>query len=361
MPKRRGRGEGAVFFHASKKRWIVRWQGLERSAKSKPEAQVKLRELQLNGAGKRRTVRATVTVSSYLEVWLEQIRSNRSPSTWANYETTIRMHICPMMGGLLLEKLSAAHVEEWLARLRVGQRTKQNAFTILKAALGRAVKQGVIPRNPCENVERPRHEAAEVSPFTPEQMRAILKAVEGHRLEAIFQLAFRLGMRQSELFGLKWKDVDLAHRTLHIVRQNSEVRGKVFEKAPKTRGSQRTIPLDDACLEAIHNRRRIAFREGLLDDDNWVFPGKLGQAIVRSTFSRRTWASILRKAGVEHRGMHQCRHTAATIMLNAKVSPSVVARILGHSKPSTTLNVYARFIREAGEDAIATVSKAIGG
>lgn len=361
MPKRRGRGEGAVFFHASKKRWIVRWQGLERSAKSKPEAQVKLRELQLNGAGKRRTVRATVTVSSYLEVWLEQIRSNRSPSTWANYETTIRMHICPMMGGLLLEKLSAAHVEEWLARLRVGQRTKQNAFTILKAALGRAVKQGVIPRNPCENVERPRHEAAEVSPFTPEQMRAILKVVEGHRLEAIFHIAFRLGLRQAELFGLKWKDIDFSSRTLNVVQQNAEVRGKVVEKAPKTKGSQRPIPLDDACLDALQERRRIAFREGFLGENDWVFPGKEGQAIARSTFSRRTWAMVLKKAGVEYRGMHQCRHTAATIMLNSKVSPGVVAKILGHSKPSTTLNIYARYIREAGEDAIATISKAIGG
>jgi len=270
------------------------------------------------------------------------------------------MHIRPMIGGLHLEKLSATHIEEWLVRLNVGRRTKQNAFAILNALLSRAVKQGMIPRNPCESVERPKHDPAEVLPFSSDQMRSILKSVEGHRLEAIFHIAFRLGLRQAELFGLKWRDVDFVGRSLNVVQQNAEVRGMVIEKAPKTKGSQRQIPLDADCLDALHERRRIAFREGVAKDDDLVFTGKQGRAIVRSAFARGVWTKALKAAGVEHRGMHQCRHTAATIMLNSKVSPSVVAKILGHSKPSTTLNIYARYIREAGEEAISTISKAIG-
>jgi integrase len=157
----------------------------------------------------------------YLTRWLEDsVKDTVRNTTYERYEQISRTHIVPMLGGVKLKGLSPTHVrglyKEKLQTL--SPRSVQYIHVTLHKALKQAVNDGLIPRNATEAVKPPQMHREEIRPLTPEQVKMLLEAASGDRLEGLYTLAVHTGLRQGELLGVKWEDVDLESGSLHVKR-----------------------------------------------------------------------------------------------------------------------------------------------
>lgn len=362
--RRRHKGEGTVFKHRGSwiARVIINGKRVERRADSKPEAEAIRNRLVEDAAQPLLSQHHTTSIGELLENWIEStVRRNRAKSTYENYRGTTRNHIAPYIGNWYLRNLSASYISDWLAVLQdtgIGARTRQNAYAILHACVEVAVKQGVMRSNPVSLVDRPSYEREPIDPFTIAEMRDIIQHVADDRLCAAYHLAFRLGLRGGELWGLQWADVNFDDHTLSITRQACEVAGNVHIKKPKSKAGIRTLDIDSECVEHLRDRQAHSMREGLRGCE-WIFPNQVGNTMRRSNFGNRHWSPVLKALGIRHRGFHHVRHTAATMMLKARHPLGTVSAIIGHSKASTTLDIYGHFVPRDGQQAVRSISDAI--
>ena len=219
--KRRGRGEGSIF-----RRGDGRWcativagyndsgKRIRRTVYGKDKREVQARLVEMQGQRQSGTLQGTrrQTVAEYLNHWLAVMAEKARPNTHAGYADDVARRINPHIGGVQLTALSAAHVETMLIRLKdsaTSTRSIRRAFETLRTALNRAIKTRAIVRNPCGDVECVKPPRTEVDPYTLEESRRLLLASKATRYHALFVLAIDAGLRQGELFGLKWEDIDL--------------------------------------------------------------------------------------------------------------------------------------------------------
>jgi integrase len=194
------------------------------------------------------------------------------------------------------------------------------------------VRWRLVPYNVADAVTPPRPTKPEITPLTAEQVKMLLAAARGDRLEALYVLAVTTGMRIGEMLGLKWSDVDLSAGTLQVRRT---VAADGTANAPKTASSRRTVRLSRLAIRALNKHPRSA---------EWVFASTAGTPVGICNFHKNSWRPLLTRAGLPHRRVHDLRHTAATLMLSHGVPVKVVSEMLGHADVSTTLSIYAHVL-----------------
>jgi integrase len=196
-------------------------------------------------------------LGEYLERWLtDSVRDTVRPTTFERYEQMVRLHIRPVLGRLKLKNLTSTHVRGlYRQKLDAGlaPRTVQYVHVTLHKALKQAIADGLIPRNATEAVKPPQVRREEMQPLTAEQVRVLFETAKGDRLEALYVLAVTAGLRQGELLGLKWDDIDLEVGTLQVRRTLTTAKGGPVLSTPKTKGSRRTVRLSQMALEALRS------------------------------------------------------------------------------------------------------------
>jgi integrase len=297
----------------------------------------------------------SLKLSEYLDRWLPDIRDTVRQRTWERYESIVRVHIKPALGRVKLKDLTATHARGlYREKLESGSspRTVQYIHTTLRKALQDAMSDGLIPRNVADGIKAPRPKKKEINPLSPEQARTFLKAVRGDRLEALYVLAIHRGLRQGELLGLRWEDVDLEAGTLQVRRTLSWTKsGPVFE--PPKNGKGRSVELTQDALGALrgHLARQLEEIEALGDgyqDQGLMFPGERGQPMRPYTLTGKL-ERILRRVGLPKIRFHDLRHTCATLLLSKSVHPKFVQELLGHATISITLDRYSHVIPSMGD------------
>jgi integrase len=292
------------------------------------------------------------TVKSWVDAHI--LRQEVSDGTRDLWLSALKTHITPHLGHRPLSRLTAVEVADWVTALaanNVGDRIRQVAFDLLRNAMRSAEDMGVIPKNPTRPVKRPRSKRKPLTIFTPEEIGRILHAVADDREEAVYWLAFGAGMRQGEIFGLKWAEVDLKAGQLRIVRQAVERKGGIVIREPKTKQSIRTVSLSQPVVDALIRRKAHAMAESL-GACEWVCPSPEGLNWRRTNFARRHWKPLLAKLNLKVRGLHHARHSAATLMLRSGVALHIVSSVVGHSDTSTTADIYGHAL--PGDQAAAT-------
>lgn len=216
----------------------------------------------------------------------------------------------------------------------LGGRQRQLSHDVARRMYRAAIRWGLTTADPLARLERPKHSRREIRPFSAAEVAAILEHLNGSSYGPAVRLAFALGLRGGELWGLQWSD--WSGQELSIQRQACETSGRIEIKAPKTAAGIRRLLLPDSVLKAL---------QALPQKSDWIFPGKTGAVTRRSNFAHRVWNPALDALGLDRRGFHHARHTAALLMLNrSRVPLPVVARILGHASPAVTLEVYAHAV-----------------
>lgn len=365
---RRGRNEGNIYLRADG-RWEGRIHlGYESSGRvrksvygrTRREVQEKLTQLlRARDLGLPLVRNGRQTVAGYLTVWLEEaVRPAVRPKTYTTYETLVRVHLIPGLGRVPLVSLSPQQVQTFLnQKLREGlaPRSVAHMRAVLRRALNQAVRWDMVPRNVAVLVDSPRVPAFEVIPLSSAQARTLLDASRNDRLGALFAVALLTGMRQGEMLGLAWDDVDLVAGTVAVRRALQRVGGHLGFVEPKTRRSARTLVLAPLAIDALREHRRRQLQEKLWQGSRWresglVFTTSVGTPLDGPTVTRRLQA-LLADAGLPRQRFHDLRHACASLLLLDGVHPRVVMEMLGHSQIALTMNTYSHVASELQRDA----------
>jgi len=293
-----------------------------------------------------------MTLEEFLSKWILTVRTSLRPKTAHQYEQLINRYILPALGKLKVKDLRPEIVDDFYQKqlkAEVGVRTVKYIHSVLHAGLEKAVKLGLIGRNPVDGATPPRLVNKEMQVLDESQVTQFLLGVQGDRNEALFHLAIKTGMRQGELLGLKWIDLDWVSGYLQVRRQVQRIDGKGFVFCePKTRAGRRTIELGETMLQTLREHFNGQRLEKLVVGTRWqendlIFPSTIGTPLdLRNLL--RDFKEILEKVDLPDIRFHDLRHTAASIMLKHNIPVVTVSRILGHSKPSVTLDVYGHLI-----------------
>ena len=177
-------------------------------------------------------------------------------------------------------------------------------------------------------------------------------------------LALHTGMRQGELLGLKWDDVDLDNATIRVRRTLTRHGGKVALGEPKTRESRRTFRLTHKVVEALRSHRTRQLEEKLrarvYDDSGLVFAGEGGNLINPSNLRNRSFAPLLERADLPQITFHDLRHTCASLLFQKNIHPKFVQELLGHANVSITLDTYSHMLPGMGGEGADAIGEALG-
>ncbi len=350
--RRRKRGDGTIYKHGRAycgRLWVKSADGTKTRVaafgKTEEEVREKLLRLRID-AGTAASIPAQRTLTAeFLQAWLHSVRPpTLRLATYRFYEGLVRLHIAPSVGQVALGQLSEDHIENMLARMeRAGAsvRLRQMARGALHKALRYAVRRGMIVKNACTFVDRPKGESRIAYALSEEQAATLLKAASNERLGDLYKLAIMTGMRQGELLALHWTDVDWKNRALSVRHTLTiDEKGEPQRTDTKTAKSRRRIDLSNDAVAILRHQERRVFGERLRAQP-WVFPAVGGGPLRKEQVQRGPLRRILKAAGLPRIRFHDLRHTAATLLLSAGVHPKVVQEMLGHSSIEVTLDLYS--------------------
>ena len=273
----------------------------------------------------------------------------------------VRRHLSPALGHLRVDELAPQDVQRYMdQKLKGGlsRRSVQYHHAVLRRALRIAESWGLVGRNVATLVTPPAPQRRAVTPLTPEEARRLIAALDGDRDQVLIATALGTGLRQSELLGLGWSDVDLIKGVLRVTKTLQRHDGAFHFAEPKTERSKRAVALSLPLTEALKRHRQQQLRERLVagplwQGDEWddlVFGTELGAP--RSGFALpRQFQRHLQSAGLPRQRFHDLRHASATYMLSEGISLRVVMEVLGHSTINVTANIYGHVMPEATRDA----------
>jgi integrase len=366
--RKRGQGEGSIY-----KRKDGRWAasvtlGYENGKFKRKTYYGKTRkDVQDQLTGALRSVQQGIpiisgrqTVGQFLDRWLNEcaIQTTR-PRTFEDYSVVVRKHISPALGHIPLVKLTPERVQRFLNERKasgLSGRSVQRIRAVLRIALNRAMKWGLIVRNAAALTESPRVEKHEVQPITPEQARSFLVAIAGDRLEALFTVALALGLRRGEALGLRWSDIDFEQRTLQVKHSLQRFGGKLHLSELKTKNSRRVLHMPEVLMRKLREYRSRQLEEKLIAGSHWqennlVFTTHIGTPLEPRNVNRHFY-QLLKAAKLAHFRLHDLRHYCASLLIAQGVALKVVSEILGHSQISTTADIYTHILPEVKRDAL---------
>lgn len=308
------------------------------------------------------------TVGRFLKGWVADKKTSARPGTVRGYESKIRVHILPALGTIALAKLTPQRLQSFFSERLVSglaPQTVHHLRAILRAALGDAAKWGLVVRNAADLVDPPRVPHEEFRPLAPAEAQALLEAVKGNRLEALYSVALALGLRQGEALGLRWQDCDLEVGTLRVSQSLQRI-DKAFQFVePKTARSRRTLALPAIAAAALRAHRTRQLEERLAAGPMWeehglVFTRPNGMPLHGSNVTR-DFQRMLERAGLRRLRFHDMRHACASLLIAQGVHPRIVMETLGHSQIGITMNLYSHVLPEAQRQAAAQMDAVLTG
>ncbi len=356
---RRPAGDGSIF-----KRVDGRWEGrivvghkndgspIYRSAfgKTQKELLPKFNKLKEAYAGVELTEDSLMTLAQWIDKWLDEHKSGIiRPSTFASYKRYSDSYIKPRLGHRKLTQITSREIQEMYNSLKhegrinsneemgteLANSTVRSIHMLLHEALDGAVREGLIPRNPTDGTTIPRLVKTEKTVLLESQIEKFMKTIENDEVwHDLFFMELMTGLRRGEICGLKWNDIDEKNRILHVRKTIRYAKKQLIVGETKTNEGNRKIVLPASVMEMLMKRKEKAISE-------WIFPKSLNPTMpIDPASAYRRLKEILKEADLPDMRFHDLRHTFATHAAASGIDPRTLAGILGHTKPSFTLDAY---------------------
>ena len=325
----------------------------------KADAQRRLNELLVSMDKGVYTPPGRMTVAQHLEAWLNgYVKTKCSDITFRGYSGIIKNHLIPAFGGLLLKQLTWVVIQNYYgqAKGKISNNTIGHHHRVLSESLKFAVRQGYLGQNPCALTDLPQGHKKTMRTLTPEEATILLDVGKDNYFYPVFYTALSSGLRQAELLGLHWRDLDLDMLSISVNQVLVKRGGKAVFKEPKTAHSRRRVSMTPKL--AVFLRQYKASREVLylelgkiLSLDDLVFTSYRGEPLNASVLSHN-FHRVATKAGLKGVRFHDLRHTFASLMLMRGAKPKVISEALGHASVGFTMDVYSHIIEGMQEEAM---------
>ncbi len=295
-----------------------------------------------------------ITFAALAEKWLELKQVHVRPKALASYKSHVK-RLVTGFGDYKVKDISSEMAECFFAGLQgegLAPATNGRALTILKSILEKGCQWGYLSRNPAAYIRKPTVPKNEMDWLDPKEMRRLIAAAD-ERYRPLIMTACYTGMRQSEILGLKWGDVDWQSGKLYVRRVLQQ--GRFYE--PKTQSSKRAVVVPPVLLDAlrIHQlRQSVELAENPLD---LVYPNSAGRPMASRNLAQRVFEPALRAAGLRKVGFHALRHSYVSLLLSQGESIKFISRQVGHSSAKLTLDVYSHLLEGANEEAMARLQE----
>ncbi len=306
----------------------------------------------------------------WIDFWYQNFcKLTVKPKTQACYENRIYTHIIPGIGKIPLNKLAQNDLQQFYAKLKksgrkrltdkygegLSDRMVRSCHTTCRAALEKAVAEGLITSNPSIGCKLPPKKSKEMQVLTQaEIMRFLIQAKEEGFYE-MFLLELTTGMRRGEILGLKWDDLNVQTKDLHISRQVVKVKGKTTVSTLKTKSSVRTIRLAKEMVELLTEMKQTSINE-------WMFPSPVKENAPRDPSAvYRRFQLILERANCKTVRFHDLRHTFATMAIENGMDVKTLSAMIGHVSAKTTLDIYSHITDTMQQQAAVKIDHEIGG
>ena len=302
------------------------------------------------------------TLEKWINWWIEEVQARHlAESTLYAYRNIARCHLLPALGREKLKYLTPLRIQTYLHE-KLDQGLSPNTvckhYVLLTTALSLAVRMEVLDRSPMDRVTPPRRQVTRYTFYTPAQMRRLFTVVSGTMMELPVKLAAYLGLRRSEICGLRWEHVDLEEGVISIREARTEVGGRVVQKTPKTRTSVRRLgigELKDLTALLGETRQRCGAKP-----EDWVVLRQDGTPPKPDQLTRELRVAVQR-AKLPPITLHGLRHSFASVANSQGVPMFDISRTLGHSSTAVTSNIYTHLFDETESAVLCRVAEAIEG
>lgn len=306
------------------------------------------------------TVDRNMTLAKYTELWLRDIAPNKLAKSTIVRDRQDIDRFLPVLGSYKLTELRPEHFRSLYAQLRetrsqtsgqfLSECTVEGVHACLCGILSDAMEGGYLNHNPAWRTYKYSGKKKEKAVADEETVQKLIAALEEESIkyETYFKLIIATGMRRGECCGLKWSDINYQDRSIHIQRNVVKLTGEeILVKAPKTSAGDRHVYFSSEMESLLQEYRREceweteSYDRRALTDDDYIF--RRHNEALPMTPSSFTWRFklILKKHGLpENLNVHSLRHTNASLLIAGGTDVATVAGLLGHSQPSTTLDIY---------------------
>ena len=382
---RRNAGEGVIYQDKNRGLWIYQVSykdsdGASKrkkfAAKTKHEAMEKGKDFLLANQQGSILLKADMTVAAWIEEWMENyVKPRIRPRTFEKYWSSLKNYIVPKFGNLKLAALEASSLQKHFNSLLVNGRADGNALSPSTVRAARryfamcvddAVREGLVLRNVVRLTKSSKLTRKEIVVLTRDEVTTLIEAARKisnefmkNMMPEILSFTVKTGLRQGEVFGLKWEDVDFKNSCVFIRRSLAHVvgRGAVFQE-PKTKNSRRRVLLMPEDIQSLKEYRE--WQKNYADElgdkfarNGLIFTSPFGEPISPTNFSRRYFKPLLKECHINPDfTFHGLRHTHATLLLQQGVNPKIVQERLGHSSIKVTMDTYSHVLPDMQRQAV---------
>lgn len=380
---RRANGQGSVYPNKKSGGWMAavvvgrypngKPKTVRRTAKTKADANKVLLEMQIMKKQHSLTLSSTTTIEKYSVYWFENILPLRGlkPSSLSNYQQMCHYYILPFIGRKRLDVLRSQDVLGMINHLKarnLSTNTIRRARSILHNMLESAVEEDLIGRNPVtrsSSVKRPEDEITAVRrSYSGEEVSRALLALKDSPYEGLFKCMVFLGMRIGEVIALRWEQIDFEDLALWIIQTEAHIPILVGDGTWVTRrvnGSTKSnrkrklhLTQDLSAFFMLHHREQAKIRMPFgpqWNPENYVFVTRNGTPFAANNV-RKGLNLALAKHGIRHIRLHDLRHTAGFLAVEAGVAINDVQDMLGHADIGITKDTYVGHVQKGSDRAV---------
>lgn len=313
----------------------------------------------------------TLRFKEFAEKWLEEhCKVNLSIKTCKDYEWMLNKRVYDAIGHMPMAKIKPLHIIEFEGNLRkdgarldgkpggLSEKTIMYHHRLLSSIFSTAVQWGVVKENPVQRIRAPKVRKKGMNVYNMENTAAMLEALKQEPLkwQVLVQLALVTGLRRGELLGLVWEDIDFENNTLDVNKASQSLAGHgTFTKDTKNYESERLISLPGSTMLLLKEFRKEWIENKLKLGDLWegserLWVSRYGGHMHTDT-PTKWFPKFIKRHNLPHITFHGLRHTSATLLIHQGVNIRSVSGRLGHSRTSTTMDIYAHALKSADETA----------
>ncbi len=336
-----------------KQKWVS--TGLDERG-NKRNAEKFLRDLIVKFELQDGCIPADTPLASYLYVWLKSKKGYIEEDTYQSYETVIRAHLVPYFTEHRKTLVNTKrkdiqmYVDYKYGECGLSAKTIKSHMVIIKQAFIKAVRDELIPSSPCDYIVMPKVQKYIPKFYTEKQANALLLVAKDHPIYPLIYFTVNLGLRRSEVLGVKWDAISFEDQTLTIQHTVVDYSGIIAKDRTKNEASRRVYPLTDDDITVLRKlkkeeaQNRKFFGNTYIDND-YVFKRANGDPF-KPDYVSRSFSRILAQNNLPIIRFHDLRHTCASILINRGYTLKDAQEWLGHSDIQTTANIYAHLSNE---------------